>query len=69
MSGRREILLRGARFADARLFSDTVKSAWIDFNLQANRTLQQGERHPLEPTQMPDTPAIDHSGGMTKYMA
>ncbi|OLP45734.1 helicase IV [Rhizobium oryziradicis] len=35
MSGRREILLRGARFADARLFSDTVKSAWIDFNLQA----------------------------------
>ena len=41
----------------------------IDFNLQANRTLQQGERHPLEPTQMPDTPAIDHSGGMTKYMA
>ena len=41
----------------------------IDFNLQANRTLQQGERHPLEPTQMPDTPAIDHSGGMRKYMA
>ncbi|BET26964.1 chemotaxis signal transduction protein [Limnobacter thiooxidans] len=41
----------------------------IDFNLQANRTLQQGERHPLEPTQMLDTPKIDHSGGMTKYTA
>lgn len=41
----------------------------IDFKSQAAQTFKQDDVHPLEPTQMLDTTAIDHSGGMTTYMA
>lgn len=41
----------------------------IDFRSQATHAHRREDMYPLEPTQMPDTTTIDHSGGMTTYVA